>query len=118
MQNPKELVDVMYNLTVGANLTSTSFASTHLDDEHFAPTAMSFRIATNSSLQGLGILHNSTIHHDDVKMVLDFHIFDIQDFDILIGHPVEKLFVEPLTLGELDIKLGKDTYSICKENGA
>ena len=45
-------------------------------------------------------------------MVLDFHIFDIQDFNIMIGHPLEKLFTEPPKIGELDIKLGKDTFSI------
>jgi hypothetical protein len=40
-------------------------------------------------------------------MALDFHVFDIQDFDILIGHPLEKLFVDPPKIGELDIKRGE-----------
>ena len=45
-------------------------------------------------------------------MALDFHIFDIQDFDIMIGHPLEKLFIESPTSWDLDIKLGRDTFSI------
>jgi hypothetical protein len=45
-------------------------------------------------------------------MALDFHVFDIQDFDIMIGHPLEKLFIEPPTSGDLDIKLGRETFSI------
>jgi hypothetical protein len=39
------------------------------------------------------LLHNITLHHGNIKMALDFHVFDIQDFDVLIGHPLEKLFV-------------------------
>ena len=45
-------------------------------------------------------------------MALDFHVFDTKDFDIMIGHPLENLFTEPPKIGELDIKLGKDTFSI------
>ena len=30
----------------------------------------------------------------------------------MIGHPLERLLVEPPSLGELDIKLGKDNFSI------
>ena len=30
----------------------------------------------------------------------------------MIGNPLEKLLVEPPTTGDLDIKLGRDTFSI------
>ena len=30
----------------------------------------------------------------------------------MIGHPLERLLVEPPSLGKLDIKLGKDNFSI------
>ena len=30
----------------------------------------------------------------------------------MIGHPLEKLFIEPPMLGDLDIKLGRDTFFI------
>ena len=81
------MVDVLYNPIVGANLMSKSFASTYLSDEPFAPTNKSLRIAPCTNLEGLGLLHNVTIYHDKVKMALDFHIFDIKDFNIMIGHP-------------------------------
>jgi len=87
----RTMVDVLYNPTVGANLMSKSFASTYLGDEPFAPTNRSLRIAPRINLKGLGLLHNVTIHHDKVKMALDFHVFDMEDFDIMIGHPLEKL---------------------------
>ena len=34
------------------------------------------------------------------------------DFDIMIGHPLEKRIVEPLSSRALDVKLGRDTFSI------
>ena len=108
----RTIVDVLYNPTVRANLMSTSFTHTYLGVEPLAPTNKSLRVAPRSSLEGHGILHNIIVHHDNVKMALDFHVFDIQDFNIMIGHPLEKLFIELPTLGDLDIKLGRETFSI------
>jgi hypothetical protein len=47
-----------------------------------------------------------------MEIILDFHVFDIQEFDILIGHPLEIFFAEPPKIGDLDIKLGKESFSI------
>jgi len=43
-----------------------------------------------------------------VEIILDFHVFDIQDFDLLIGHPIEKLLMDALTQSELDVRIGKE----------
>jgi hypothetical protein len=107
-----DLVDVLYNPTVAADIMSTSFVSAYFGKEPLAPTNKSLRIGPHSSLKGCGILHNTTIHHHHVIMALDFHIFDIQDFDIMIGHPLEKLFVDPMKTGDLDVKLGRESFSI------
>ena len=89
-----------------------SFASTYLGNEPLTPTNKTFRIAPRSRLEGLGILHNVSLCHGNVEIILDFHVFDIQDFDIMLGHPLEKLLIEPLKTGELDLKLGRDTFTI------
>ena len=108
----KDWMDVLYNPTVGANIMSKSFATSCLGDNPCSPTAKTLRVAPRTVLKGLGILHHITLHAEDVDLVLDFHIFDIQDFDILIGHPLEKLYADPLRIGEMNVKLGRDTYSI------
>jgi hypothetical protein len=72
-----DLVDVLYNPTVGANVMSASFVSAYFGNEPLAPTNKSLRVAPRSSLKGRGILHSATICHGDVSMALDFHIFDI-----------------------------------------
>ena len=107
-----DMMGVRYNPTVGANIMSTPFASAYFSNEPLAPTNKALRIAPQSNLKGLGLLHNITIYHDKVKMVLDFHIFDIQDFDIMIGHPLKKLFTEPPKTGGLDVKIGRGTFMI------
>ena len=86
---------MLYNPTVSVNLMSASFARTYLGDEPTAPTVKTVRVAPRSRLEGLGILHNISLYHNNAEIILDFHVFDIQDFDILIRHPLEKLFVEP-----------------------
>jgi len=91
---------------------SASFVSAYFGNEPLAPTNKSLRVAPRSGLKGRGILHSATIHHGDVIMALDFHIFDIQGFDIMIGHPLEKLFIEPPSFEDLGVKLGRDTFSI------
>jgi hypothetical protein len=106
------MVDVLYSPTVGANLIYVSFTSPFFGNEPLAPTNKSLRNNPRSVLKGHGILHNTIIHHDDAVIALDFHVFNIQDFDILIGHPLEKLFINPPKIGDLDVKLGRDTFTI------
>ena len=53
-----------------------------------------------------------SIRHEDIDVVLDFHIFDVRDFDLLIGHPIEKLLMDAPTQGKIDVRLGKDTFSV------
>lgn len=91
---------------------SSSFAHASLGKEPLAPTYRTLSLTTRSSLESKGILHDVCLHLDDTVLALDFHVFDIQDFNVLIGHPLEKLFLDPPKIGELDVKLGRDTFTI------
>ena len=52
---------------------------------------------------------------DKIEVNLDFHIFDILDFDLLIGYPLENLHRTPL--GSLHEQLGNSTSATpCSEN--
>jgi hypothetical protein len=44
---------------------------------------------------------------DKIEVNLDFHVFAILEFDLLIGYPMEKLFQENPSHGSLSEKLGK-----------
>jgi hypothetical protein len=50
--------------------------------------------------------------HNDVKILLNFHIFEDLNFDFLIGHPLKALFKDVPKDRCLNIKLGKDTFHI------
>lgn len=58
------------------------------------------------------MLRNIIVQHDNVDLTLDFHIFDGLDFEALIGHALENLLMDPLEIGELDIKLGRNKFTI------
>jgi hypothetical protein len=105
-------VDALYNPYVGANLMSAAFAFAYLSEKSMASTVKSLRSSPRTSLKGLGTLHDTTLHHGDMEVALDFHVFKIQDFNIMIRHPLEKLIVEPPSSGALDVKLGRDTFTI------
>jgi hypothetical protein len=63
--------------------------------------------------RGIAIAVPITIDKIDVN--LDFHIFDILDFDLLIGYPLENIHHSPL--GSLHEKLGNLTFATpCLEN--
>ena len=50
--------------------------------------------------------------HGDVKVYLNFHVFEDFDFNFLIGHPIKALLKDVPKEGYLNIKLGKDTLHI------
>jgi len=105
------MVEVLYTPTIGVNIMSLTFASTFFDKEPLAPTVKTYRIAPRLRLVGLGILHDISLYHEQTEISLDFHLFDIKDFDVRIGHPLEK-FLEPLSSGDLDVNMGRDTFTI------
>ena len=96
---------------VGANIMSASYAFMHLENS-LVPTEKTLKNAPGSILEGVGIVHDVLVCHDDFEVALDFYIFDVYDFDILIGHPIKKLFLEAPLLGTIDFKLGRETFSL------
>ena len=70
-------VDVFYNPSIGANLMSTTFASSYLDEKPLAPIVKSHRSSPRTSQKGVGILHDTILHHGDIEVALDFHVFEI-----------------------------------------
>jgi len=53
---------------------------------------------------------------DKIEVNLDFHIFDILDFDLLLGSPFEKLLVHQGSLDEMLRKAASATTTSCLEN--
>jgi hypothetical protein len=70
----RNMVNTIYNPTVGANILSVSFARTFLVNEPIALTNKTFRVGPQTRLEGL---NNISVYHDNMEIILDFHVFDI-----------------------------------------
>ena len=70
-------MDVLYNPSIRANLMSTAFTSTYLGEKSLALIVKSLRSSPRTSLKGLRILHDTILHHRDIEVALDFHVFEI-----------------------------------------
>jgi len=83
-----------------------------LKDVPLVRTDKTFWTSSGEILEGGGILQNVSIRHEDIDIILDFHVFDVQDFDLLIRHAIEKLLTDAPTHGKIDVRLGKDSFSV------
>jgi hypothetical protein len=94
-------VIALYNPTVGTNIMSDNFALAFLGDEALAPIGRTLKGPSGSFLGNYGVIQNVSVWRKDVKASLDFHVSEVSHFDILIGHPVEKLLINLPDLGNL-----------------
>ena len=54
------------------------------------------------------MIKNVSIWHEDVKVILDFHVFEDLNFDFLIGYPIKSLLKDVPNSGSLNISIGKE----------
>jgi len=69
--------DTLYNLVVGVNIMPMSLI----------PTTKHLKSLLGHILPSLGILYVLPIKVKDTMIHLNFYIFDIMEFDLLIGQP-------------------------------
>jgi hypothetical protein len=92
---------------MGVNIMSVLFAHELLKDMPLAPTTKLLKGLSGHILLSLGILYVLPIQVNGTKVHLSFYIFDIIEFDLLIGQPIERLIQEGQTR-KLNIRLGKN----------
>ena len=98
--------------TVGANLISDEFVLAFLDDEILVPTDRKLKRSVGSLVSSYGVIKNVSLRHDDVRVVLDFHVFEGLNFDFLIGYPTKAFLKDVLNSETLNIKIGKESYFV------
>jgi hypothetical protein len=84
--------DTLYNLIVGVNIISASFAHDLLKPMPLTPTTRLLKSLLGYILSSLGILYVLPIHVNGTRVHLSFYIFDIMEFGLLIGQPIEKTY--------------------------
>ena len=99
--------DALYNPVVGVNIMSASFTHDLLKHLPLTPTTKLLKSLLGHILSSLGILYVLPIQVKGTKVHLSFYIFDIMEFDLLIGQPIKRLIQEGQT-GKLNIRLRKN----------
>ena len=102
-------MDVLYNPTVRANLILDEFALAFLVYEILVSIDRKLKRPTGSLVSNYGVIKNVSLRHDDVRVVLDFHVFEDLNFDFLIRYPIKALLKDVLNSGILNIKIGKES---------
>ena len=83
--------DALYNPVVGVNIMSASFGHDLLKHMPLTPTTKLPKGLLGHILPSLGILYVLSIKVKGTKVHLSFYIFDIIEFNLLIGQPIERV---------------------------
>jgi hypothetical protein len=81
---------------------SALFAQDFLKDMPLAPTIKLLKSLSGHIVPSLGIVCAHPIFVNGTRVLLNFYIFDVVEFDVLIGQPIERLIQEGQT-GKLNI---------------
>jgi hypothetical protein len=85
---------------------SKSFAHTLPKYMQLTPTIKLLKSLSGQILPSEGIFHLIPIKVDETKVYLSFYVFDIWEFDLLIGHPIERLLHQGRK-GSINVRLRK-----------
>ena len=73
---------------------SNSFAHTLPGNMQLTPTTKLLKSLSGRIFPSERIFHLIPIKVDETKVYLSFYVFDIWEFNLLIGHPIERLLYE------------------------
>jgi hypothetical protein len=101
------IVESLHNPTVETNIMSEFLAEAVLGKMLLVSTNKLFKSLSGLIFKCCGIARAVPIIIDKIKVFIDFHIFAILEFNLLIGYPIEKLSKKILPMGALVKSLGK-----------
>jgi hypothetical protein len=101
------VVEALHNPSVGTSIMSKFLAKNLLGNMPLVPTNKLFKSSSELIFECCGIAKAMPIIINETEVHLDFHIYAILDFDLLIGYPFEILFQEKPSHGSLNKEFGK-----------
>jgi hypothetical protein len=99
-------VEALHNPTVGTSIMSEFLVKNLLGNMLLIPANKLFKSPSGLFFECCGIIRAVTVRIDKNEIHIDFHVFAILEFELLIGHPLDKLIQEKPSHGGLDEKLG------------
>ena len=80
------IIEALHNPTVGTNIMLEFLAKTLLGNMPLVPTNKLFKSPLGLLFECRGIARAVPIKIDKIEVSIDFHIFAILEFDVLLGH--------------------------------
>jgi hypothetical protein len=108
-----KFVEALYDPTVEVYILPEYLLDTLVGNKPLNPTDKYFKSPSRLYFECRGIARDVPITIDKIDMHLDFYIYNILDFDLLLGLPLEKLLASH---GSLDEKLREVASASCSEN--
>ena len=105
------VVEAMYNPIVGTSIMLEFLVKNLLGNMMLVPTNKLFKSPLGLFFESCGIARAVPVILGKIKVFIDFHIYAILEFDILIGYPLENLIQEKPSHGGFDEKLGTTTFT-------
>ena len=103
-------IEALHNPIVETSIMSEFLAKNLLDNMPLVPTNKLFKSPLGLFFECCGIGRAVPVIIDKIEVFIDFHIFAILEFDLLIGYHLDKLFEEKPSHGFLDEKFGKNCF--------
>ena len=100
-------IEALHNPTVRTSIMSEFLVKNLLGNMPLVPTNKLFKSHLGLFFTCCGITRAMPVIIDKIEVFIDFHIFAILEFELLIGHPLDNLFQENPSQGSLNGKLGK-----------
>jgi len=93
-------MDSLYGPAVGASIMSKNLALALLGEEPLVPTEKFLKLPSRELVESCSLAQNVSIVINKVHVLLNFYIFDVEDINLLIGHPLMR-FIDGFDSGHL-----------------
>jgi hypothetical protein len=100
-------IEALHNPTVGTSIMSKFLAKNLLGNMPLVPTNKLFKSPLGLFFECCGITRAMLVTINEIEVFIDFHIFAILEFDLLIWYPLDKLCQEKYPHGSLSEKFRK-----------
>src|SRR6185369_13931251 len=111
-----KIVEALHDPTAEVCIIPEYLLHTLVGNKPLTPSDKYFKSPSGLYFECRGIARNVPITIDKIEVHLEFYIYDILDFDLLLGLPLEKLLASHGSQDEKLRKVASATTTSCLEN--
>ena len=112
----EKIIEALHDPAAKVCIIPEYLLDTLVGNKPLTPTDKYFKSPSGLFFECRGIARDVPIIIDKIEVRLDYHVYDIIDFDLLLGYPLEKLLVSHGSLDEKLRETSSATATSCLEN--